>query len=148
MAKTRPEFSIKSYGIYNEWDANSKDLPKIQDFTTEVPAKVDIEFGYIINVKKGKGCKLDFIIYHPDVLDKKGRIMAPFEDEVYVKTNDWDFFLGDTIWEPIDDKIGPWRIVIEHQGIIIADKTFNISAEESYHVDDFAMLNQKFRKRR
>ncbi|MBU2871708.1 DUF3859 domain-containing protein [Colwellia sp. E2M01] len=148
MAKTKPEFSMKSYGIYSEWDANSKDLPKIKKFTTEIPAEIDIEFGYIINVKKGKGCKLNFILHHPDVLDEKGQVMAPFEGEVYVKTNDWDFFLGDTIWEPIDDKVGPWRIVIEYQGRNIADKTFNISVEESYRVDDFAALNQKFNKRR
>ncbi|WP_448246847.1 DUF3859 domain-containing protein [Thalassotalea agariperforans] len=147
MAKNKPEFSIQSYGIYSEWDAKSKELPKIKEFTTDIPAEIDVEFGYILNVKKGKGCRLNFIIYHPDVLDKKGHVMAPFEDEIYVKTNDWDFFLGDTIWAPIDDKIGPWRIVIEYQGNIITDKTFDISLDYCQQMDDFALLNRRIKKR-
>ena len=79
-------------------------------------------FGYIVNIKKAKGKKLYYCIDHPWVLDEKGMVMPPFEGEVYIKTNDWDFFLGDTIWEPVYEKVGPWRLTLELEGTIIADQ--------------------------
>lgn len=142
MAKTKPQFSIKSYGIYTSWDERSKDLPKILSYTTDVSAKIDIEFGYILNVKKGKGIKLNFTIYHPNVLDKKGQPMEPFTGDIYVKTNDWDFYLGDTLWEPLYDKLGDWRIIIEYNNTIISDKTFQIIDEEDYFGDSFTRFQQ------
>ncbi|WOH37867.1 DUF3859 domain-containing protein [Thalassotalea fonticola] len=148
MAKSKPEFSIKSYGIYELWNPKVKELPRIQNFTSEIPAVVDIEFGYILNVKKGKGCKLNFKISHPNILDKNGNVMAPFTGEVFVKTNDWSFFLGDTIWQPIQDKLGPWQIVIKYHEKIVADKTFNVVIKESDDIDEFTMLNKKINKRR
>lgn len=143
MAKVKPEFNIVSYGIYTQWQADAKELPKIQKFTTEIPAEVDIEFGYIVHVKKGKGIKLDWSIYHPDVLDKKGNIMPPFQGEVYVANNDWLFFLGDTIWLPIEDKLGDWRIVIEYNGTVVSEKTFEITQDPLNIIDDFSLLNRK-----
>ncbi|WP_305817361.1 DUF3859 domain-containing protein [Photobacterium leiognathi] len=32
----------------------------------------------------------------------------------------------DSIWAPISNKVGPWRMTLEMSGGIIADKTFNI----------------------
>ena len=143
MAKVKPVFTIESYGIYTQWDADSKSLPKIQEFTTEVPAELDIEFGYILKVKKGKGIKLNFTIFHPEIPDDEGAIMAPFIGEEFVNNNDWEFFIGDTIWAPVENKVGPWRIIIEYQNTIIADKTFQISLDNIPMADGFAMLNRK-----
>jgi hypothetical protein len=55
--------------------------------------------------------------------------MPPFEGVVYVRNNDWKFYLGDTIWAPIHDKVGLWQMVIECDGKIMVDKTFNLSVE-------------------
>ncbi len=129
MAKPKITWEMTSWGIYSEWDSKSKDLPKIKSFDDKIPAKVGVEFGYIVNIKKAKGKKLYYCIDHPRVLDEKGMVMPPFEGEVYVKTNDWDFFLGDTIWEPVYEKVGPWRLTLELEGTIIADKTFEIIAD-------------------
>jgi len=52
MAKSKPEVSIQSCGIYSTWDSKSKALPQIEQFTTNVIAKLDVEFGLIINIKK------------------------------------------------------------------------------------------------
>ncbi len=41
-------------------------------------------------------------------------------------TNDWDFFLGDTIWEPVSDKIGLWRLITSIDGVTLEDKKFTI----------------------
>ncbi|MGJ8693370.1 MAG: DUF3859 domain-containing protein [Thalassotalea sp.] len=143
MAKVKPTFSIESFGIYSQWDAQAKDLPKIKEFTTDIPAELDIEFGYILKVKKGKGIKLNFTIFHPDIPDKTGEVMPPFTEEVYVSNNDWDFFIGDTIWEPVENKVGPWRIIIEYQNSIVAEKTFDITFDTIAIADDFALLNRK-----
>lgn len=126
MPKRKPEIRIRSYGIYSNWDAKTKLLPKIEEFTTRVPATIDIEFGFIINIKWAKNSELDYCIDHPGILDDKGRPRAPFDGSVYVKTNDWDFYLGDTIWEPIKDKLGPWRMSVDMDGKTIAEKTFEI----------------------
>jgi len=131
MPKRKPEIRIRSYGIYSNWDAKTKLLPKIEEFTTRVRATIDIEFGFIINIKWAKNAELDYCIDHPGILDSNGKRRAPFDGSVYVKTNDWDFYLGDTIWEPLKDKLGPWKMSVEMDGKVVAEKTFEI-----YSVDE------------
>ena len=129
MSKLKSKFTISSYGIYRGWDEKTKQLPIIQEFTTRIPAQLDIEFGFILEVQKGKGLRLDYCIYHPDIPDKNGQIMEPFSGDVYVRNNDWQFYLGDTIWAPVDNKTGDWRMVIELDGKIVAEKTFSVLVE-------------------
>jgi hypothetical protein len=129
MSKLKSDFSIKSYGIYDCWNEKSKALPQIKRFTTDVPAHLNIEFGFILNAFKAKGKKLSYIIYHPNIPDEDGEAMPPFTGEVYVRNNDWDFYLGDTLWEPVENKTGDWRLVIELEGRVIAEKIFSVLAE-------------------
>ena len=126
MAKRKAEIRLRSYGIYERWDSEDKALPKIKKFTLEVPAVVDIEFGLIVNIKGAKNQLLDFCIDHPGILDSEGLRRAPFDGSEYVKTNDWNFYLGDTIWLPLVDKLGPWRMTVELGGKTIAEKVFNV----------------------
>tara|TARA_R110001583_G_scaffold8952_3_gene42267 strand:+ start:12221 stop:12655 length:435 start_codon:yes stop_codon:yes gene_type:complete len=126
MARQKPVFKMLSYGIYHGWDAKSKSLPKIKEFTTDIPAQIDIEFGFIINIKKARGKKIFYYIDHPSIHDKAGNPMSTFTGEVHVTNNDWDFYLGDTIWAPILDKCGQWNIYIELDNTMIAQKIFNI----------------------
>lgn len=132
MAKKRPEVKIRTYGIHSKWDAKSKILPKVKLFTTDIPAQIDIEFGLNINIKNARGNKIFYCIDHPGIHDDAGKLRAPFTGEVHVTNNDWDFYLGDTIWAPIDDKCGDWRMTIELNNKVIADKTFTIR-EDSGH---------------
>lgn len=126
MSKQKPEVTIRSFGIYTTWESDSKDLPRILEFTTSVPAVVDVEFGLVVNIKRAKNQIVRYCIYHPGILDEHGQRRAPFSGEVYVKSGNWDFFLGDTIWEPISDKIGIWRMTIEIAGKVVAEKTFDL----------------------
>lgn len=130
MAKPKPQIRMSSHGIYTNWESASKDLPQIVEFTTRVPARVDIEFGFIVNIKKAKNQLLEYCIYHPDILDAEGQVRPPFDGSVYVKSNDWNFYLGDTIWLPLADKLGEWRMTVELEGKIIAEKTFEVFLEE------------------
>lgn len=137
MAKNKPLISMQSIGIYTHWDSSSKELPQIQTFTTKIPAKLDIEFGYIINIKKAKGEKVHFCIHHPEIPDDDGVPMAPFEGMHYINNNDWYFYLGDTLWQPISNKTGNWRMTIELNSKIIADKTFSVFEEEAMSEVEF-----------
>ncbi|PMH46116.1 hypothetical protein BCU68_08565 [Vibrio sp. 10N.286.49.B3] len=130
MAKRSPIIDMTSYGIYTTWDSKSKELPKIQEFTLQVPAEIDIEFGFIINIKKAKGEKVKYCIYHPDITNPDGEVLEPFDGEEHVNSNDWTFYLGDTIWAPEDNKIGKWRMTIELQGRVVAEKTFTVYGKD------------------
>ncbi len=76
MAKRKPQIRIRSYGVYTQWDSGSKELPRIEEFTTRVPAKIDVEFGMIVNIKGAKNQPLEYCIYHPDIPDAEGSIRA------------------------------------------------------------------------
>jgi len=117
---------MRTWGIYSQWDSGSKQLPKIVRVTTHVPAEIDIEFGFVVNVKGAKNQELEYCIDHPGILDDRGDRRAPFTGTVFVKTNDWDFFLGDTIWAPIDDKLGQWHLTLALGGKPIAEKSFEV----------------------
>lgn len=135
MAKRSPVIEMTSYGIYSHWDAKSKDLPKIKEFTTVVPADEGIEFGFIVNIKKAKGTLLNFCIYHPGIVNKKGQVLERFDGEIYVRSNDWNFYLGDTIQllhpsEGLESNLGEWRMVLEIDGRTVAEKTFKVTARD------------------
>lgn len=138
MAKKKPVITIRNYGIYSHWNAKSKALPKIKEFTTDVPAEIDIEFGFTVNIKNARGNKIFYCIDHPGIYDEVGQRRGAFTGEVHITNNDWSFYLGDTIWAPIDDKCGLWRMTIELNNQIVADKTFNVSTEN---------LGDSFKKR-
>ncbi|MFT5525207.1 MAG: hypothetical protein ACI9G1_001221 [Pirellulaceae bacterium] len=129
MSKRKPEFRIRHYGVYSQWDSKSKDLPKFVKLTTQIPAEIDIEFGFIANIKWAKNQELYYCIDHPGILDAEGNRRPPFDGTVFIKTNDWDFYLGDTIWEPLSDKLGNWQLTLELAGKVIADKTFEVFTE-------------------
>lgn len=130
MAKSKSTYEMISWGIYQGWDRSSKSLPKLMAHETTIPARLGIEFGYILNIKKAKGKKVHFCIDHPPFFDSSGNISPPFTGDLYVKSNDWDFYLGDTLWDPIEDKVGEWRLVTELDGEVIAEKIFHIQFEE------------------
>lgn len=126
MPKRKPEIRLKSYGIYHHWDSESQHVPKIKEFTTEIPAIIGIEFGYVIQLKGARGMKIDFCIDHPPFPGKDGQTAPPFKGNLYVRTTPYLFYLGDTLWHPVEDKIGPWRLTTWLGGQQIEEKTFQI----------------------
>jgi hypothetical protein len=125
-----------NYGVYDGWDRDSKSLPRIREFKREVPTRIGIEFGYILNFKQARGQLLSYCIEHPPFLDKHGEVAAPFTGEEYVRASDWNFYLGDTIWEPVEDKVGTWRLVTELEGRVVADETFTLVTDTGYPTED------------
>ena len=112
-------------------------MPQIREFTTRVEAELEVDFGLIVNIKKAKGQLLHYCIYHPDIPDEEGQVMAPFEGDEYVRSNDWDFYLGDTIWAPVSNKLGIWRMTIELAGQLVADKSFELYQQQAGDAADF-----------
>ncbi len=126
MSKRKIDVELYSWGEYSHWDKQSKDLPRIIDISDTVKAEIGTEFGYVLKIKKAKGKRLDFRVIHPPFTDENGEIMDDFTGEVYINSNDYEFFLGDCIWDPLDDKLGPWRLITEMDGKVIADKTLHL----------------------
>lgn len=121
--KPLPKTEIVSYGRYTKWDRESKMLPELVDLTTSIKAEIGIEFGMIVEIFQAKGRFLDFTIDHPPFKDEEGRISPPFEGSYQIRNNPYTFFLGDTIWEPIEDKKGPWTMRVLMDGEELASKT-------------------------
>ncbi len=130
MAKRKPIIEMLHYGIYRNWDARSKDLPRFTEKATLIYADVGVEFGYVVNIKGGKNQQLHYCIDHPGIQNSEGQRRPPFDGTVYIKSNDWDFYLGDTIWEPVADKLGDWRLTLTLNGKTIAEKTFELHRDE------------------
>lgn len=126
MAKRKVEIRKRSCGIYKQWDSDSKDLPRFVEATRHVRADIGVEFGFVVDIRGGKNKELTYCIDHPGILDADGARRPPFDGVVYVKQNVWKFYLGDTVWEPVEDKLGNWRLTLELDGEIIADETFEL----------------------
>ena len=110
MAKRKITAGIYSYGIYTSWDRESKELPKILEITNRIPVIPGIEFGCVIRIKGAKGKTIRFRIDHPPFKDETGETAPPFTGEYFINSNDYEFFLGDTVWEPYEDKAGTWEL--------------------------------------
>ena len=67
---------------------------------------------------------------HPPFTDEQGNIRPDFEGSQFINSNDWQFFLGDTIWLPVENKCGVWEIITYLDGREIARKSFNIVMPE------------------
>ncbi len=126
MARKKPQVEIHSHGLYDGWDRDSKELPNLVKITGEIEAELDVEFGYILRIRHARNSKLSFRIEHPPFTDSSGRAAPAFTGELFVKTNDFRFFLGDTVWPPIDDKRGDWRLMTWLDGELVADKTITL----------------------
>ena len=129
MAK-KFKHTMKSFGIYERFDSDSKDLPRFLERTIKILAVENIEFGYVLHITGGKGKKLTFQIDHPPFTDDEGNIRPPFTGEMYVSSNDYKFYLGDRVWQPVEDKQGPWRLRTFCEEKTIADKTLTVISDE------------------
>lgn len=126
MPKKKPKVELYSYGIYSPWNRSSRELPKLKKITSEIEITPDVEFGYVLKIKGAKGELLEYEIIHPPFLDEKGSVVPPFTGEVLINSNDWQFFLGDTVWEPYNDKTGEWILITRLQNKEIGRKKFTL----------------------
>ena len=130
MPKKKIDVDFYSYGIYDGGVSATKSIPKIKKFTTAIPAVLDIEFGMVVKISSAKGKRLDYCIDHPPFKDKRGNVEPSFTGSVFIKNNSYDFYIGDTIWEPIDDKCGTWTLSCSIDGKQIAKKSFTIELSQ------------------
>lgn len=127
MAKRKVTWELYSYGEYSKWERTSKKLPKLLKITNQVKIQDDIEFGYVIKIKGAKGKIVKYRIDHPPFKDNNGRTEPPFKGEYFINSNDYEFFLGDTVWEPYDDKQGEWIMSTWLDGELIAQKAITLT---------------------
>ena len=132
MAKRKVEIKILNFGIYDKFDHDNEDLPSLVEFAEKIPARLDIEFGMIVDIKKARGEVISWRIDHPDFNDSMGNPALPFEGEFHVNSPEYKFFLGDTVWEPIEDKTGPWDLSVMWEGKVLAKKRLWLVSEDEY----------------
>ena len=125
MGKQNLQARVTSYGIYSAWKGDGH-IPQILSFTDVVPAEVGVEFGYVLHVTGGRGEQIDFRIDHPPFTDKRGKRSSAFTGTIHVKTRALDVFLGDSVWEPWEDKCGIWTLTTWHNGNELARQSFTI----------------------
>lgn len=126
MAKKKFEVEMYSYGEYAEWNRESKAIPKLKNITNEIEAEVGTEFGYVLRIKKAKGKRIDFRIDHPSFKGDDGKVMASFTGQMIINSNYYEFFLGDCVWEPAEDKMGVWTMTTKIDGEIVATKSIRL----------------------
>ncbi len=126
MTKRKVTWELYSYGEYSSWERSSKRLPKLLKITDKVKIQPGIEFGYVIKIKGAKGKKIEYCIDHPPFKNDKGLIEPSFKGEYFINSNDYDFFLGDTVWEPYDDKQGKWTLTAKLEGKVLAEKIITL----------------------
>ena len=126
MAKRKPKITIESFGRYTKWNRNSKELPHIEEFTDTISAVEGNEFGMILHISGGKGIILNYCIKHPPFKNDIGDIEPDFTGEFHINSNTFKFYIGDCIWEPVEDKTGIWQIFVEWEDIKVADVKFSV----------------------
>ena len=129
--KRRPEVELYSSGIYSPWNRQSRDLPELKEITTAIPVHPDVEFGYVLKIRGGKGYELEYEINHPPILNENGEWMPPFTGEMIIPSNDWEFFLGDTVWAPLEEKAGQWVLITRILGREVARKSFELKLSDT-----------------
>jgi hypothetical protein len=126
VSKKKPKIKLESFGRYSKWDKGSRQLPKILEFTHTIEAIEGNEFGLVLKIEGGKGIKLNYIIKHPPFKNESNEVEPNFVGEYYITSNHHNFFIGDCIWLPVEDKVGTWEITVYHEGKIIASQVFQI----------------------
>ena len=126
MPQKKPEFKVISYGRYSKWERGSKKLPTVLEFTNTIKAYEGNEFGMILRIIRGKGTKLTYCIKYPSFLNRDGIKAPDYIGEYFVNSNDFQFYIGDCIWLPIEDKIGTWEVIVFHEVKTVASKSFLI----------------------
>jgi hypothetical protein len=126
MAKKKFEVDLYSYGEYSIWDNKSKNIPKLLAITDIIKAAAGTEFGYVLRIKKAKGKIIRYRIDHPPFKDKNGQVEPPFSGEVRITSNDYHFFLGDSVWEPIETKLGNWTLTSYIDEALLMQKTLRL----------------------
>lgn len=128
MPRRKPLITMANYGRYTTWNKTSRELPKILEYTNTVEAIEGCEFGVIVDVKDAKGKVLDFMIKHPPIKNEKGNLLPQFKGQLHVKSHNTQFFVGDGLWLPLEDKIGTWEVIISMGDKQWVSKQFNVIA--------------------
>ncbi|MGL1934759.1 MAG: DUF3859 domain-containing protein [Fibrobacterales bacterium] len=118
------DITIESYGLYTGWDSHGGPLPRIVQYTTDIPIGPTSEFGILLLIKKCKNSMLTFTMEHPP-WKENGTMVPDFTGEAYIKSNEYRYYIGDRFCEPYEDKAGPWTIMVAIDGTQVATKTFN-----------------------
>jgi hypothetical protein len=124
--KPLPKVDIISFGRYTGWNKEDKELPVLDLLTDRIEGEVDVEFGIIVEIRKGKGRYIQYQIEHPPFQNGSGQVVPVFSGEYQIRTNPARFFLGETIEAPLEDRKGEWIFKIMMDDRLLAEKKLRI----------------------
>lgn len=124
--KPLPKVEIISYGKYAGWNNSNKELPELVELTSRVKGEKDVEFGMIVELRQAKGRFIQYLIEHPPFPDVEGNPVPSFTGEYQIRTNPARFFLGDSVFPPVDNKKGIWELKIFWEDNLLASKRIEI----------------------
>ncbi len=133
MKKSMKKFKteIISYGLYSNWEDMSRKIPDISKFSTHIPAIEGNEFGITLKIKGGKGAKITYRIKYPSPKDINKESDTYYTGDQIISSNDYTFYVGDCVKEPVAEKTGIWTITVLYKKRIIAAKEFHIVLPET-----------------
>ena len=126
MKNKKPHIRIESYGRYTPWDKESRKLPGILEFTHIIEATEGNEFGMTLLITGGRGIRLSYCIKHPPYKNDCGDIERYFTGEYRINSNHYEFYIGDCISVPVEEKIGVWEFTVYFRNNKIAAQKFEI----------------------
>lgn len=135
MPKKHIKATIINYGEYKKWDRSSKALPSLIKICESVKGSINTEFGMIVEINGAKGIAIDYKVDHPPFLNEKGLIDPPYTGNYFINSNKYTFYLGDCIWEPIEDKTGNWTFTVFYNNKPIAQKTIVVTTPIEFDLD-------------
>ena len=131
MSKKKKPIITKliSYGLYAKWSNSCDELPKFLKHTTTIPGRIESEFGFMLEIKNGRGKNVDYVVKHPRFTDQNNNVEPIFTGTIPIRKSPFTVYIGETLWEPIDDKIGSWELTAKIDGKVIHREKFNIVKE-------------------
>ena len=131
----RVNVELISYGLYAKWSNSCDELPRFLKYSDKIPARIEAEFGFTLLITNGKGKNVDYIVKHPKISDENGNIEPPFLGSVPIRKSPFTVYLGETLWEPLEEKIGTWEIIAKIDGQVMAKKKFLIIDDKELFSD-------------
>lgn len=117
------EVELESYGRYEGFHGEGRDLPRIREFTTDIPCEEGALFGFAVHARRLKGARL---LFRVERSREGGPREVVDEREIRVRANDEPIYVGEFVSPPVEGCLGEWRLTLWNGETLLIDKTFHV----------------------
>ena len=128
MGKSKKDGTVElvNYGRYTPFEAGSRQLPRIREYTHTIPCRDGMCFGFIVRAHKAKGDILRFVVERPG---DDGDWRTVDERELRPRKNTEKFYVGEFVAEPVERALGRWRLSLYYKDRTIVQKEFDVISD-------------------